>query len=66
MLWILDHATSRTIADSRNCELDALSSFEGLMIHVELDHAEGIDSKAIRRHVMTYASVSTRGKDGGI
>ena len=66
MLWVLDHATSQTIADRLNRELDLLSPFQGLAFCLEIDHAEGIDSEAIRRHVTNHVSSRTPGKDDGI
>jgi hypothetical protein len=66
MLWVLDHATSQTIANRLNHELELLSPFQGLAFCLDLDHAEGVDAEAIRHHVTTHAPSKAPEQDDGI
>ncbi len=53
LLWVLDSETAETVANRLNRELDLLSPFQGLAFCLDIDHAEGIDSEAIRHHVLS-------------
>lgn len=64
MLWVLDSETAGTIADRLNRELDLLSPFQGLAFCLDVDQAEGIDSEAIRHHVLSRACVADKPEDG--
>ncbi len=56
LLWVLDSETAETVANRLNRELDLLSPFQGLAFCLDTDHTEGIDSEAIRHHVLSRAA----------
>jgi hypothetical protein len=55
LLWVLDQETAETVADRLNRELDLLAPFQGLAFCLRADHADGIDSEAIRHHILSHA-----------
>ena len=64
LLWVLDSETAEAVANRLNRELDLLSPFQGLAFCLDIDHAEGIDSEAIRHHVLSRGA-GPREQEGG-
>jgi hypothetical protein len=65
LLWVLDGETAEAVARRLNRELDLLSPFQGLAFCIEIDFAEGMDSEAIRHHVLSRGSGPCEQEGGG-
>ena len=63
MIWVLDGDTAELIAERLNRELELLAPFQGLAFCVGIDHAEGMDSEAVRRHALAVRGQNKKNPD---
>lgn len=61
LLCLLDAETAERTAERLNRELDLLRPFQGLAFCLPVDQAEGIDWRAVQRHVRAERATHSAG-----